>query len=236
MNRYYRLGDQFNQYVILKVIGEGRYGIVYLAEDNHRKKYIIKQLKKEELRYTQDKLFYEQEILKLLDDECFPKFIGYFRNQEDRGYILEFKRGNTFEELVRKKGYKYSKLEIYQVGMQLIRIISKLQQQGIVHRDIRMPNVLMDESNKMYLIDFGLARYIGNKYSKEEDYWYLGDFLIHLYYTNFYSYRGYKERPWYKELSLTNRERTFLKRLMGIEREYHDIEEIQQDLAHIMYA
>ena len=37
--------------------------------------------------------------------------------------------------------------------------------------------------DKYLLIDFGLARYIDNeKYMKQEDYWYIGDFLIHYYF------------------------------------------------------
>ena len=91
----------------------------------------------------------------------------------------------------------------------------------------------MKENKELALIDFGLARVIDNeRYVKEMDYWFIGDFLIHLYYSS-YNDTDSVEKPWYKELDLNIEEKKFLKKLMGIQGKYSNIEEIKSQLQKI---
>lgn len=53
-----------NGYTITNLIGQGRYGIVYLGENQVFEKCVIKQLKNEMIEKSRSKLFYEEEILK----------------------------------------------------------------------------------------------------------------------------------------------------------------------------
>ena len=100
--------------------------------------------------------------------------------------------------------------------------------------DIRLPNVIIKANKELALIDFGLARYIDDKnYKPQRDYWYLGDFLIHLYYTA-YENTNDEDKSWYEELDLTTEEEIFIKRLMGINKEYNSIQEIREQLEKIM--
>jgi len=117
-------------------------------------------------------------------------------------------------------------------------MIIYLQEKNIVHRDIRISNVIMNKNNQLVLIDFGLSRYIDEKrYKKEIDYWYMADFLIHLYYSSYEEDENeeieLENKPWYQELSLTKDELIFLKRLMGIEKSYDSTDEINTDLMKI---
>ncbi|MEW9077056.1 MAG: protein kinase family protein, partial [Terrisporobacter glycolicus] len=93
-------------------------------------------------------------------------------------------------------------------------------------------NVIMNEKKDLVLIDFGLARYIDkDKYKKEIDYWYMADFLIHLYYSSYDDEKlKLEDKPWYEELDLKNDELIFLKRLMGMEKSYENTDEIMRDL------
>lgn len=112
-------------------------------------------------------------------------------------------------------------------------MIEVLHKNNIVHRDIRLPNVILKKNKEIALIDFGLARIIDNKrYVKEMDYWFLGDFLIHLYYSS-YEETDSEERPWYEELDLNLEEKIFLRKLMGIDRSYKNIKEIKNQLEKI---
>ncbi|MDD4844326.1 MAG: protein kinase [Anaerotignum sp.] len=231
MANYFERGEQIEDYSILDILGEGRYGIVYLAENTKEEKCIIKLLKKEMLKSSKKKLFYEQEILKRLNSSKFPKFIEYLEIDNLPAYVLEYIPGIVFEDLLADDSYMFSKAQIYEIAAQLIEIISVLQQNNIVHRDIRPPNVMMKENQDIVLIDFGLARYIDNKrYTKQDDYWFLGDFLIHLYYTSFYQDLDLEDKPWYEELDITEQELLFLKKLMGIEDTYTNIEQIRTDI------
>jgi serine/threonine-protein kinase len=232
-DEYYKIDEMIDGYLIRKIVGEGRYGIVYLAEDKNKDKFIIKQLKSEMLKQTQKKLFYEETILRSLDYPYFPKFISKFEDHTRQGYIMEFIEGTVMEDLLMESRYEFGKDEIYKIGGQLLELIEVLHHHNIVHRDIRLPNVIQRDNKELVLIDFGLARYIDNKrYVKEMDYWFLGDFLIHLYYSA-YQDTGKPERPWFEEQDLNMEEKILLKKLMGIESSYHNMEEIKEQLEKV---
>jgi len=230
---YYKENEIVNGYSILQIIGEGRYGIAYLAINDKYEKCVIKQLKKEMLEENREKLFYEERILQSLNSSNFPKFISKFRDEYREGYILEYIEGDVFKDLLMQEGYTFSKADIYKFGSQLLELIEILHHNNVVHQDIRPPNVILQANNKLALIDFGLARFIDNDtYTKDIDYWFLGDFLIHLYYSTYID-SNLPDRPWFEELDLNIEEKTFLKRLMGIEGSYHNMDEIREQLNRI---
>lgn len=235
MDKRYKKSDVINGYSVLKIIGEGRYGIAYIGVNNKGEKCVIKQLKEEMLEKTREKLFYEEKILNILDDPKFPKFISKFKDNDIEGYILEYIEGKVFEDLIAKDKYEFNKNEIYEVASRLLELVEILQNNNIVHRDIRLPNIIIKENNELALIDFGLARFIDNteEHEKQIDYWYVGDFLLHLYYS---SYKGNdeEERPWYEELELDLEEKVFLKKLMGIEEYYKDVYEAKKQLQKLI--
>ena len=227
-------GENIKDYTIIKIIGEGRYGIVYLCEKNTNKKYVIKQLKKDMIEKSKKKLFYEEEIMKSLDNEKFPKFIEKFDYDNTRYYVIEYIEGKDFYELLYFDEYEFTRNEIYDISEKILNIIINLQEKNIVHRDIRISNVIMNEKKDLVLIDFGLARYIDDeKYRKEIDYWYMADFLLHLYYSSYDEGMELEEKPWYEELDLNNEELIFMKRLMGIEKSYENTDEIMTYLINI---
>lgn len=232
MDKYFKPNDIVNGYRVIKIIGQGRYGIVYLAKNNQGGKCVIKQLKNNMLNVTRDKLFYEENILKRLDSPRFPRFISKFDDGVRKGYLLEYIDGTVYYDLISKYDYEFSRKEIYSVANQLLDLVEILHSNGIVHRDIRLPNVIIMKNSKLALIDFGLARYIDDYYKEKMDYWYIGDFLIHLYYSSYEPVYG-EERPWYMELNLTSQERKFLKRLIGLDRSFRSIDEIREELYRI---
>ncbi len=229
-DQYYRENDVIDTYTVQKLLGEGRYGIVYLAVDGENNQYVVKQLKKQMMKKSSNKLFYEEMVLKKLHHPCFPKFISYFRDGTREGYILEYMEGEVFEDILQKGRQQFRREEIYEICSQLLDLIEVLHGCGIVHRDIRPPNVIRMDNKKLSLIDFGLARVMKpDYYTKESDYWYIADFLIHLYYST-YQKVSRIDKPWFKELDLNPEEKVLLKRLMGIKEAYGSIDEIRQQL------
>jgi serine/threonine protein kinase len=223
----YSPGQKIGDYIVKKVSGEGRYGICYLVGDD-RQQYILKQLKRDMLKKSKAKAGFEQEILSSLNHKSIPRFIGKIEDKGLYGYLLEYKEGETFEDLIYSENRVFLNPEIHHVGGQLISIIKYLHESGIVHRDIRVPNTLYRDRT-VYLVDFGLARRVDNlRYTPDVDYAYLGDFLLHLYYTSFET-NSKKKKPWYEELNLRKEERFFLKRLFGMEKKYRDMCEVEHD-------
>lgn len=229
-DKLYCIGEITGSYTIQKILGEGRYGIAYLATNKNEEKVVIKQLKNNMIKKSKDKVKYEKEILQKLNNNAFPKFIESFEDGDKRGYILEYKEGTTFEDLIYKDRYVFTKSEILNICNKLISLIEGLEENNIVHKDIRVSNVILSKNGDISLIDFGLARFVDDeKYTKEMDFWYLGDFLLHLYYTS-YTITTKKSKPWYEELDISEKEKIFIKKLMGIEREFTSLEEIKREI------
>lgn len=154
------------------------------------------------------------------------------------GFVLEFKQGRTVRELLLQDGHQFSDAEIFNIGMQLIKIIRYIHENGVVHGDIRIPNVLVDHGT-VYLIDFGLARWAdGVQYHYSLDFSYLGDLLLYLLYSSFSQKEKCSTLPWYLELPLSDDQKLFIKRLFGIEPPlfgieppYNSIVEIEMDFS-----
>jgi serine/threonine protein kinase len=235
MDKYYKVNEKVNGYSIVKIIGEGRYGIAYLGMNNKYQKCVIKQLKNDMLEQTREKLFYEEQILRRLNNPHFPRFISRFKDKYREGYILEYIEGEVLYDLLWRK-YQFNRDRIYRVGSQVLDMVAMLHKENIVHRDIRPPNVIIKRNNELALIDFGLARNIDYvKYVKEMDYWYIGDFLLYLYYSTYRRKANTPERPWFEELSLSNYEIRFLKKLLLLEGGFRDMEEVKYEFRKLRY-
>ena len=163
-DKYYKENDPIDIYTIKELLGEGRYGIVYLAVDEDKNKYVVKQLKKKMIKKSKDKLFYEELSLKKLQHPYFPKFISRFKDKDREGYILEYIEGVVFEDILRKERYQFNREEIYEICSQLLDMVEILHSYNIVHGDIRLPNIIRKDNKELTLIDFGLERIIDNDY------------------------------------------------------------------------
>ncbi|KMT21872.1 serine/threonine protein kinase [Clostridium cylindrosporum] len=219
-----------NGYKILDFIGEGRFGRCYLVEKDSRK-YILKELKRKYLKKKPNTVPHEREILMSLGHPNIPKLVDFIKSPKIYGYILEYIEGKTAEDIIFGDNQKFSYSEIYNIGLKLLSILEYVHGKNIVHRDIRIPNVIINGED-VYLIDFGLARYQSNRYHFSDDFSRIGDFLLYLYYSN-YEVTSKKSQPWYNELSLNEDEMIFLKKLMGFLPTYEDISSVKNDFIHI---
>ncbi|MDA8235113.1 MAG: protein kinase family protein [Clostridia bacterium] len=231
-DKVFNPGEKIDEYTVLRLIGEGRFGICYLVTQDGQQ-FIVKQLKKAMFKKNQGKVGFEEEILSKIQHHSVPRIIKKVELSDSYFYVLESKAGTTFEELIYTQNRVFSTAEIYQIGLQLIDIMQYLHSNGVVHRDIRVPNVLY-HGTKVYLVDFGLARWIGGKYTPDIDYAYFGDFLLHLLYTA-YTSEDNRKVPWYDELSLEPNQVEFLKRLLDSQKLYNNIAEIEKDF-HLAFC
>jgi len=227
-------GKQFGQYMIDRLLGEGRYGLCFLARSQNGNKVVIKKYKTS-LRQKKPDCINEAVILSKLKDKRIPDFLGVINEKGFYGFVLEYKNGCTVKELLFKQNYKFTRKEVFYTGLQLINIMQYLHENGVVHRDIRISNVVIDQG-KVYLIDFGLARRAdNNQYRYALDFSYLGDLLLYLLYSSFEKKENNKqlpwtkELPWYEELLLTPAQILFLKKLLGLELVYENINNIEAD-------
>ena len=223
------VGKQLGRYEIETPIGEGRYGICFLARSDSAQKVAIKTFKPSMFKKNSKKNAYEAVILSKLKDKRIPEFLGVINEKGFYGFVLEFKEGCTVKDMLFKHKHKFSNEEIFNIGIRVIGIIKYLHQNGVVHRDIRTPNVLIN-NGEVYLLDFGLARWAdNNNYPYNLDFSYLGDFFLYLLYSSFEPKEKHKNLPWYKELLLTPDQELFLRKLLVLELMYENIKDIEAD-------
>ena len=219
---------RIGKYTITRHVGEGRYSNCYLANssDDFGSAVVIKRFKPGIFSRNKDKNYFEAVILSQLKHSGIPELLGVVNEGRFYGFVLEYKQGRTVKDMLFKDKHKFAKEEIYDIGTRLIEIIKYIHGAGVVHRDIRIPNVVIDGS-EVYLIDFGLARWAQyGKYQFDLDFSFLGDFFLYLLYSTFQQKEKTKKSPWHQELNLTPLQRAFLKRLLGIEGYFLNAEEV----------
>lgn len=72
--------------------------------------------------------------------------------------VMEYVKDGTLYDMLHKKKYQFSESQKQNIVLQLISVFSYLYNHGIVHRDIKSHNVLIDNFN-IKICDFGLARH-----------------------------------------------------------------------------
>jgi len=222
-------GKRFGKYIIERSIGEGRYGLCFFARSDIGDNVVIKKFKSNIFKKNSQSSVDEAVILSKLKQEGIPEFLGVINQKGFYGFVLEFKHGYTVKDLLFKYKHKFTSQEFFNIGIKLIKIIKYIHGNGFVHRDIRIPNVLIDK-DEVYLIDFGLARCADkDRYPYDLDFSFLGDFLLYLLYSSFEIKERHSKLPWYKELTLTIKQKLILEKLLGLAVTYESIEDIETD-------
>lgn len=239
------------RYRIVTVLGVGSYGISYLCKDLAREQEVVlKQVKPTRMQDGKGRpIFeYETEMLASLDHPAIPKLLARFEADGQLFFTMEYMRGKNFEDLIFEEGRRYGEREALAVVRELLDIVAFLHEKGIIHRDVRIPNVILAEG-RLRLIDFGLARRLGDSptliaddldaYFEEKqirrevaytsDFYALGHFLLFLLYSSYES-KDKQERPWEEELSLAPVTQALLRRLLQIEEPFGDAGEVRAAL------
>jgi tetratricopeptide (TPR) repeat protein len=149
-------GDRVGRYVILSVIGSGGMGTVYAAHDPQLdRKVALKFLHSGVSEEAQARLYREAQAMARLPH---PNVVPVHDVGTDRGDVfvaMEFVDGGTVVEWLDAE--KRSWREILRVFLEAGRGLAAAHAAGLVHRDFKPNNVLVDRSGRVLVTDFGLA-------------------------------------------------------------------------------
>ena len=156
------IGETFSHYKILEKLGEGGMGVVYLADDTDLNRNVA--LKFLPSPYTADgemtvRFKREAQAAAQLNH---PHIITVYEIGacEDQAYIaMEYVAGSSLRDVI-KQG-EMSIDSITDIACQLCDGLDEAHRAGIVHRDLKPENILLDPSNRVKIVDFGLARIRG---------------------------------------------------------------------------
>ncbi|KAJ1558357.1 hypothetical protein HK405_013856, partial [Cladochytrium tenue] len=147
-------------YLLLKTIGEGEFGKVKLAVHTHRPQdeVAIKLIKKENIRNPakRAKLIREISILKSLDHPYIVKLYDVIETEDNIGLIMEYASGGELFEYILAHKFLKEK-DACRFFAQLLAGVSYIHSVGIVHRDLKLENLLLDSKNNVIITDFGFA-------------------------------------------------------------------------------
>jgi serine/threonine protein kinase/lipopolysaccharide biosynthesis regulator YciM len=160
------IGQTVSHYKILEKLGEGGMGKVYLAQDTKLKREVALKFLPNELTRDQDakeRFRREAQAAAALNH---PNIITIYEINEYEGQIyiaMEYVKGRTLKEKVCEGGVAspLEILEILDIAAQLLEALAKAHQAGIVHRDIKPQNILIDSEARAKILDFGLAKLKG---------------------------------------------------------------------------
>jgi predicted Ser/Thr protein kinase len=153
------------RYEILSPLGRGGMGVVYKAHDRSLDEVVAVKLLREDLVATPDlKRRFLSEI-KLARRVRHPNVCAIHEYGEDSGtqYIaMEFIEGVNLRQVLEERG-PLPEGEAAGIGAQIARGLSAIHGVGIVHRDLKTPNIMRDARGAVRLMDFGIAKSIDSE-------------------------------------------------------------------------
>jgi DNA-binding SARP family transcriptional activator/ABC-type glycerol-3-phosphate transport system substrate-binding protein len=151
-------GEPLRGYRLLDQIGHGAYGVVYRAvQPQVGREVAVKSIHPELANEPEFVRRFEREaqLVAQLEHPHVVPLYDYWREPGGAYLVMRLLRGGTLEDLLTTGG-----LPLERVAALLDDVASALSaahRQGVVHRDVKPGNVLLDEDGNAYLSDFGVA-------------------------------------------------------------------------------
>ena len=181
-----RAGTVLNgRYIIGRVLGQGGFGITYLALDTQlNAKVAIKEFmpndiatrigttvsvamdtKSEEFAYGAERFQEEARTLaKFIGNPNIAGVSSYFDENDTSYFVMDYIEGISFKTYIANHGGKISVEETLNVMIPVLRALTAVHAEGFIHRDVTPDNIYITKDGMVKLLDFGSARYsIGDK-------------------------------------------------------------------------
>jgi len=148
------------KYKIIKRLGQGGMGIVYLAEDLAKNEPVA--IKRLPASMSQDSAYVralerEWRAITQFSHPNIVRPVDAFRLGDEYFLVMEYVEGRTLEEMVvKRKGPLPIKNAVYYV-LQAAKALSYLHQHHFIHRDVSPSNIMVSKDGLVKLTDFGLA-------------------------------------------------------------------------------
>ena len=143
-------------------LGRGAFGRVFLAElKDTGEKFAIKSIRKDKVLMNQmlEKIRLEKDMLFELDHPFLCGMKYFFQTDLRLYFVMPFiQGGEMYRILCTVKKFEERMAKFY--AAQLVIAVGHLHERGYMHRDLKLENIMMDESGYLKIIDFGLAKII----------------------------------------------------------------------------
>ncbi len=162
---------QGGRYQIIGQLGQGGMGAVYLAKDMELfgRLCVVKQMRpffasQSERRKAEEDFQREAEVLAQLNHPGHPRIpevYAYFVEGGDQYLVMKYIEGESLERRLERLKRPLAEAEVIRCGAEVAGALVYLHSrkpQSVIHRDIKPANIIVDPEDRIWLVDFGLAR------------------------------------------------------------------------------
>lgn len=159
-----------------QLIGKGTYGRVYLGMNATTGEFLaVKQVEVSAKAAGNDKakmkelvaaLDQEIDTMKDLDHDNIVQYLGCERKETSISIFLEYISGGSIGSCLRKHG-KFEESLVSSLTRQILEGLAYLHREGILHRDLKADNILLDLDGTCKISDFGISKKTDNIYGND---------------------------------------------------------------------
>jgi eukaryotic-like serine/threonine-protein kinase len=150
---------QIGRYKIRRILGEGGFGIVYLADDLQLQRLVAIKVPHRSLvsrREDADAYLIEARMVASLDHASIVPVYDVGSTEECPCFVVsKFIEGKTLRERIRDDRPSFG--EAAAIAAAMAEALHHAHRKGLVHRDVKPGNILLDHVGNPFLVDFGLA-------------------------------------------------------------------------------
>ena len=149
-----------NEYKIIKKLGEGGFGIVYLAEKDN-KKYALKQCKEKLNKNEIDQIKKIVDILSNINNDNLIKYYNFFMKNNTLNILMEYGGDMDLKKFINDCGGEGELIEekiIKNIILQICKGLKEIHKNKIIHRDLTPDNIFIDNNKRIKIGDFGISK------------------------------------------------------------------------------
>ncbi len=157
-------GDSLQHYKIVKQIGVGGMGTVYLAKDTKLERSVAIKILSENFESGQSSLSRFFREAKAASALAHPNIMVIHEIGEFEGthfIVSEYIKGETLTSLFKKSDYAL--VQVIDISIQILNALAAAHKTGLVHRDIKPDNIMLRDDGIVKILDFGLVKRVDRK-------------------------------------------------------------------------
>jgi eukaryotic-like serine/threonine-protein kinase len=154
-----RVKREFGPYTLVSRHAVGGMSMVFIARDNTLNREVALKILSEEFSADERRITAFEEEARITASFSHPHVVRVLRTGKafERLYIaMELVPGGHFEHQIRERG-KIPELEMLPLAIEIAHGLKAAQAAGLIHRDVKPGNILLDAEGHAKLVDFGLA-------------------------------------------------------------------------------
>ncbi|CAG0947186.1 partial serine/threonine protein kinase, bacterial, partial [Anaerolineae bacterium] len=153
------VGESVGQFDIVAYVGQGGMATIFKAYQKNLDRYVALKVIHPTLKNDQSfvaRLTREAQIVGNLNHPNIVTVYDFIQSESVPFLVLQFIDGKTLKDVLQE--HKLSTREVFEILQPVADALTFAHAHGVLHRDVKPSNIMLDKEGHVYLTDFGLAR------------------------------------------------------------------------------